>query len=111
MRPKAVPAAHTSEDGTLRRVETTGRLVLGGAAATVLLVILEGRRQARVYGRPSGRPNRLGVALLDLQRHLRPDRQVGAFIVQVDGEEEQTDEQLSGDDNPHTHWGSRARRL
>ena len=49
-------------------------IVAGFAVAFVLFVILEGKRQEKIYGKPSGRPNLAGVGMLDLQRHLQADR-------------------------------------
>lgn len=43
-------------------------------AIVVALVYFEARRQQRKYGKPSGRPNLVGVGLLELQKHLQPDR-------------------------------------
>jgi hypothetical protein len=50
--------------------------LIGGAALFVILVFAEGRRQSRRYGVPSGRPNLLGVGMLEVQRHLQADRHV-----------------------------------
>jgi len=70
-------------------------------AIVVGLVVLEGRRQARRYGPPSGRPNLLGVGLLELQRHLQPDRRVEVLVEQQKGETAAVceDEHGEGDGN------------
>jgi hypothetical protein len=65
--------------------------------AFVALIILEGRRQARRYGEPSGRPNLAGVGLLELQRHLQADRKVEVIVEQVKKESGQVEEDASGD--------------
>jgi hypothetical protein len=52
-------------------------IVLGSVVLLVALILLEGRRQARRYGRGSGKGASLVQAgLLDLQRHLEPERKV-----------------------------------
>ena len=54
-----------------------GMILLGGIGLLVLLIILEGRRQERRYGRGSGRgASLMRAGMLDLQRHLEPDRKV-----------------------------------
>jgi hypothetical protein len=68
--------------------------VLGGAVLLVLLIILEGKRQERKYGRGSGRGASLARAgLLELQRHLEPERKVEI----VRREASKTDQDTSGD--------------
>lgn len=64
-----------------------GPVLLLAAAILVLAVVLEGRRQARRYGRPSGRPNLAGVGMLELQRQLQPDRAVEVLSAQQKKEE------------------------
>jgi hypothetical protein len=55
----------------------SGVLVLGGLALLALLIVLEGRRQRRRYGPGSGKGGSLMQAgMLDLQRHLEPQRKV-----------------------------------
>jgi hypothetical protein len=49
--------------------------VLLGSLVLVLLVILEGKRQERIYGR-SGRSGLARTGLLELQRHLEPEKKV-----------------------------------
>jgi hypothetical protein len=49
------------------------------AVALVLLVILEGKRQERKYGR-SGRGSMMRTGLLELQRHLEPERKVEILL-------------------------------
>ena len=41
-----------------------GLALVVGVPLLVLLVVLEGRRQARIYGPPSARPNLAGAGLL-----------------------------------------------
>jgi hypothetical protein len=69
---------------------------LGGIAAVVIFVLAEGRRQARRYGRPSSRPNLLGVGMLDVQRHLQADRHVGVLQRQNKSEQEEVEQQGMG---------------
>lgn len=49
--------------------------ILLGVVLLVTFVILEGKRQERKYGR-SGRGNLVGTGLLELQRHLEPERKM-----------------------------------
>lgn len=60
---------------------STWGLVIAGAVAVLLVVgiVLEGRRQARIYGRGSGR-SAMAAGMLDLQRHLEPERRVEALL-------------------------------
>ena len=81
-----------------------GLALLVGVPLLVLLVVLEGRRQARRYGRPSARPNLAGVGMLELQRHLQADRRVETLVEQAKGEAGETREDGSGE-------GPEARRL
>jgi hypothetical protein len=54
-----------------------GMIVLGAVVLLILLVFLEGKRQERKYGRGSGKAASLAQAgLLELQRHLEPERKV-----------------------------------
>lgn len=53
--------------------------LLIGIAALVLFVILEGKRQERKYGRP-GRGTLMRTGLLELQRHLQPERKVEILL-------------------------------
>ena len=54
-------------------------LLLVAVAALVVLVMLEGKRQERKYGR-SGRGTMLRGGLTDLQRHLEPERKVEILL-------------------------------
>ena len=57
-----------------------GFLILGGIGLLALLIVLEGRRQRRRYGPGSGKGASLMQAgMLDLQRHLEPQRKVEIF--------------------------------
>jgi hypothetical protein len=59
-------------------------------------VLLEGKRQERIYGRPSARPNLAGAGLLDLQKHLQADRRVETLVEQVKDEAGEVREDGSG---------------
>ncbi len=76
---------------------THGFALVVGAALLVLLVVLEGKRQARIYGKPSARPNLAGAGLLELQRHLQADRRVETLVEQVKDEAGKTREDGSGE--------------
>lgn len=60
-------------------------LVLAGVV--VLVVVAESIRQTKKYGRASGRPNLAGVGMLELQRHLEPDRRVEVMETQLKNQE------------------------
>jgi hypothetical protein len=62
-------------------------IIIGLAIAVVAFVIIEGKRQERVYGKGSGRPNLMGAGLLELQQHLQPDRKVEMLQMQQKEEE------------------------
>jgi hypothetical protein len=53
--------------------------LLAGVSLLVILVMLEGKRQERRYGR-SGRGTMMRTGLLELQRHLQPERKVEIFL-------------------------------
>ena len=76
---------------------TLGFALVAGAALLVLLVVLEGKRQARIYGKASARPNLAGAGLLELQRHLQADRRVETLVEQVKDEAGETREDGSGE--------------
>ncbi len=63
-----------------------GLALLVGVPLVVLLVVLEGRRQARIYGKPSGSPNLAGAGMLELQKHLQADRRVDTLVEQAKDE-------------------------
>jgi len=63
-----------------------GLVLLVGVPLLVLLVVLEGRRQARIYGKPSARPNLAGAGMLELQKHLQSDRRVDTLVEQAKDE-------------------------
>jgi hypothetical protein len=54
---------------------TTLKWIFLGALVLVVLIILEGKRQQRIYGRP-GRGSLVRTGLLELQRHLEPEKKV-----------------------------------
>ena len=74
-----------------------GIVLVVGILVLVLFVVLEGKRQERIYGRPSGRPNLAGAGLLELQKHLQADRRVETLVEQVKDEAGETREDGSGD--------------
>lgn len=53
--------------------------LLLAVAALVFFVMLEGKRQERKYGR-SGRGTLARTGVLELQRHLQPDRKVEILL-------------------------------
>lgn len=53
--------------------------LLVALAALVVFVMLEGKRQERKYGR-SGRGTMMRAGLMDLQRHLEPERKVEIIL-------------------------------
>ncbi|HLN58499.1 MAG TPA: hypothetical protein VK416_08045 [Thermoanaerobaculia bacterium] len=63
-----------------------------GILVLVVLILLEGKRQERKYGR-SGRGSLVGTGLLELQRHLEPERKVEIVLEK----RERTVESESGD--------------
>ena len=83
-----------------------GIVLVVGTALLVLVVVLEGRRQARIYGKPSSRPNLAGAGLLELQKHLQADRRVETLVEQVKDEAGETREDGSGE-GPETGRGAR----
>jgi hypothetical protein len=74
-----------------------GIALLVGIPLLVLVVLLEGKRQARIYGPPSARPNLAGVGLLELQKHLQADRRVETLVEQAKDEAGETREDGSGE--------------
>lgn len=74
-----------------------GIALVVGVPLLVLVVLLEGKRQARIYGRPSARPNLAGVGMLELQKHLQADRRVDTLVEQVKDEAGETREDESGE--------------
>ncbi len=74
-----------------------GLVLLGVAAAVVLVVLLEGWRQRRVYGTPSGRPNLAGVGMLELQKHLQADRRVDTLVELRKDESAETERDEKGE--------------
>jgi hypothetical protein len=69
-------------------------IVLGAVLLLVALILLEGKRQERRYGRGSGRGASLArTGMLDLQRHLQPDRKVEI----LSKKSSETDHATSGD--------------
>mgnify|MGYP001036821572 FL=1 len=74
-----------------------GLALVVGVPLLVLLVVLEGKRQGRIYGKPSARPNLAGAGLLELQKHLQADRRVDTLVEQVRDEAGETREDGSGE--------------
>jgi len=87
-------------------VTTLGIALVVGVPLLVLLVVLEGKRQERIYGRPSARPNLAGAGLLELQKHLQADRRVDTLVEQVKDEAGETREDGSRE-GPRTGRGAR----
>lgn len=88
----------------MRARRTGGEPILGvvtGFAVALLvgipLVVLEGKRQARIYGKSSARPNLAGAGLLELQKHLQADRRVETLVEQARDEAGEMQEAGSGD--------------
>jgi len=75
-----------------------------GILVLVVLILLEGKRQERKYGR-SGRGSLVGTGLLELQRHLEPERKVEIVLEK----RERTVESESGDP-PDKHAEPRSDR-
>ncbi len=71
---------------------TFGLVLVVAVPLLVLLVYLEGKRQARIYGPPSARPNLAGAGLLELQKHLQADRRVDTLVEQVRDEAAETEQ-------------------
>lgn len=69
-----------------------GVALVVGVPALILLVLLEGKRQERIYGKPSARPNLAGAGLLELQKHLQADRRVDTLVEQVKDEAGETEQ-------------------
>lgn len=76
-----------------------------GAVVLVLVILLEGKRQARRYGRPSGRPNLAGAGMLELQGLLQADRHVETLVRQDKGEE------VAGAEQDESGAGTKGGRL
>ena len=62
--------------------------LLLGALLLVVLVVLEGRRQERIYGRGSGRSSLARAGLLVLQSHLEPEGRVEMLLEERDDTEQ-----------------------
>ncbi|MHB1047192.1 MAG: hypothetical protein ACYC4P_14405 [Thermoanaerobaculia bacterium] len=71
---------------------TFGLVLVVGVPLLVFLIYLEGKRQARIYGPPSARPNLAGAGLLELQKHLQADRRVDTLVEQVRDEAAETEQ-------------------
>jgi hypothetical protein len=74
--------------------------ILLGAVVLVILIILEGKRQERIYGR-SGRGSLVRTGLLELQRHLEPEKKIEIVL-------ERRDQTLAGEsgDEPEKPGGT-----
>lgn len=77
-------------------VSGNGLVLFGVAAAVVLVILLEGWRQRRIYGKPSGRPNLAGVGMLELQKHLQADRRVDTLVETLRDESAETERDEAG---------------
>jgi hypothetical protein len=77
-------------------VPGSGVVLLAVAAVVVLLVLLEGWRQRRIYGKPSGRPNLAGAGMLELQKHLQADRRVDTLVELQRDESAETEQDEAG---------------
>ncbi|MEO8585964.1 MAG: hypothetical protein ABI584_07365 [Acidobacteriota bacterium] len=77
-------------------VSGDGLVLFGVAAAVVLVIVLEGWRQRRIYGKPSGRPNLQGVGMLELQKHLQADRRVETLVELQRDESAETEHDEAG---------------
>jgi hypothetical protein len=78
---------------TGKEERATLKWILLGALVLVVLIILEGKRQERIYGRP-GRGSLVRTGLLELQRHLEPEKKVEIVLER----RETTVESDSGDE-------------
>ena len=76
---------------------TFGFVLVVGVPLLVLLVYLEGKRQARIYGPPSAHPNLAGAGLLELQKHLQADRRVDTLVEQIRDEAAETEQDAGGE--------------
>jgi|GEM_PF-1422865 hypothetical protein len=81
----------------MKPMTTFGFVLVVGVPLLVLLVYLEGKRQARIYGPPSARPNLAGAGLLELQKHLQADRHVDTLVEQVRDEAAETEQDAGGE--------------
>lgn len=54
--------------------------LLLAVAGLLLFVILEGKRQERKYGRSGRGATLMRTGMLELQRHLQPERKVEIFL-------------------------------
>ena len=68
-------------------------------AVLVLLIVLEGKRQERKYGKPKG-GNLMGAGMLELQRILEPERKV-----EILREEQEAEERAESGDLPEAGKG------
>lgn len=81
----------------MRLMTTFGLVLAVGIPLLVLLVYLEGKRQSRIYGPPSARPNLAGAGLLELQKHLQADRRVDTLVEQIRDEAAETESDAGGE--------------
>ena len=65
---------------------SAGGWLLLGAAVLVVAILLEGKRQERIYGR-SGRTSQMRIGLLEIQKHLEPERRVEFLMDERDDSE------------------------
>ena len=69
-------------------------------ALFVSFILLERRRQTKRYGNASGRPNLIGVGMLELQSMLQADRRVESLVRQQKKEEIALEERDENGDPP-----------
>ncbi|MEO7793313.1 MAG: hypothetical protein ABIV06_00955 [Thermoanaerobaculia bacterium] len=60
--------------------------LLVGVVVAVLLIVLEGKRQERIYGR-SRRRGLMRTGLLELQKQLEPERKIERLVEERDDTE------------------------
>ncbi len=66
---------------------STAGWLLAGALVLVVLIVLEGKRQERIYGK-SERGSLMRAGLLEIQRQLEPERRVEMLVEERDETEQ-----------------------
>jgi hypothetical protein len=82
--------------------------LLVGLALVVALVLLEGKRQERIYGK-SRRRGLMRTGLLELQKQLEPERKV-EILVEAKEDDERTESGDSGSDRKGQGGAAATRR-